>query len=292
MLINLAYKGDSYSLSDITSDIIGLITGTITSISGLSSSVDKDISTTVGSAPSTATYTLVYGTPGVDSSFILKKTHHTLTTREMFFKLQFTLDANTSNYRVYMTQGIGWVEGTATLVNSTSNTLGVQIGKFYPGDNHPIKHRMIVHDQHLTFWSWLDLSVAPGGSYITLTDFVPNYWSSTDTGISICGIYYRIGTSTVNHNKMYISRTLAGIVSPGVYSYTSLNGGGAASHGTYDVTNKSFIMEGMQHILSAATTDQHFYQPSVMYVDNSIPLETILASNTRILLIPGFLHKI
>lgn len=105
----------SCTLQNFKDDLDGLITGTITTVNGLSSGVNKTASVMYGSYPS-GTYSRVNGT-----TYTYSKVHNDATTSKThYFRLTFD---STKLTTIALAQS--YTSGTDTLVNSYASTVNI-----------------------------------------------------------------------------------------------------------------------------------------------------------------------
>lgn len=116
----------SCTIQNVQDDLNGLILGTITTVAGLSSGVNKDATEIFGTYPAGSQYARVN-----QSTFTYSKTHHDIgVNRTHYFRLTFD-----STQLTTLTLAQSYTSGSDTLVNTHAKTINMPIPFRYDSVN-------------------------------------------------------------------------------------------------------------------------------------------------------------
>jgi hypothetical protein len=272
MIVEYATTAAAFTLANFKADIAGLIAGTITTVSGLSSSCDKTKTVMTGTYPA-STYTLENGT-----SWTFSKVHHRYSGVKHYFRLVWT---DASNRITSIVQSQGYTSGTDTLVNSYSNTTTITATPYYPGDPFPIKFILIVAQESVVLYSKGDGATGYFQAY-AIVDITKNSLSAYHTTSALQGFYdfsYNYFSS-----PYMVQRTASGVET---YATQSSIVPTYTNTGLYtDENSKYVIIETPFVITNTNFMNQPFYLYGIYCLPNIgttiIPNEIKYNTNTRI----------
>lgn len=166
------------TISDFKADIDGIIQGTITSASQLSTTA-KTNSTILGSYP-TGKYTRVNPT-----TYTYSKAHNEVAGYTSYFRLTFD-----STMLTTLTLAAGYTSGTDTLLNTTSSTVNIQ--NFVYDSAYPAALDIVINDKLIFF------SAPQSNSFVGIFDLGHTGITRTYTNSMLMGMVNLYNTLNTN----------------------------------------------------------------------------------------------
>lgn len=191
----------SCTLQNFKDDLDGLITGTVSTVAGLSSGVNKTASVIYGSYPS-GTYTRVNGT-----TYTYSKVHNDATTSKThYFRLTFDSTKLTT-----LTLAQSYTSGTDTLVNTYASTVNIVPTPY--SVLKPFGIDILISNKMIAFFA------PASGALVGILDLGHSTTTRTYTNSMLMGIQDFINVPGYGPNSTNVILANKGMVIPYSYNY-------------------------------------------------------------------------